>query len=245
MKREPKILFLDILTDDETLRSDFHRKVYRGRTYSELMRKAMGIKSSSWTFADGAKCEFPKDISGFDGVVIGGSVEDPVKGQVKPWMKKNYAFIRKLVKNKIPILGICGGLQFTVAALGSEVVFNPKGREFGSGELEVSRAGKADRIFHGLPEKFTVQLSHKCMARELKKDWKVLGSTKHCLPQAIAIGRNIRLLQFHPEMAPKHLTSIAKLRLEKHTLPLKGSGDVGGRILRNFLKYFVIPEEKI
>lgn len=244
MKSEPKILFLDILTDDPKIRKDFHQKIYAGQTYSELTRKAMGLKKSFWTFADGAKCAFPENIREFDGVVIGGSVENPVKGRIKPWMSKNFAFIRKLVKNDTPILGICGGLQFTARALGSEIIFNPKGKEFGSGELKISPAGKKDPIFSGLPTQFTIHLSHKCIAAGLKKEWKVLGSTGLCAPQAIAIGKKIRLLQFHPEMRAASIKAIAKVRKEKHTMPVKNAWRYGKKIMGNFIKYFVLPYHK-
>ncbi|MEK7498898.1 MAG: gamma-glutamyl-gamma-aminobutyrate hydrolase family protein, partial [Patescibacteria group bacterium] len=137
MKHKIKVLFFDILTPDLKQRELFNKEIYRGSTYSETTRKMVGLKPESWVYCDATLGIFPEDITQFDGVIIGGSTGDPVVGHEKPWIKKTYPYIRKIVKKGIPLLGICGGLQFTVRALGGEVIFNPKGKEFGTIRVEV------------------------------------------------------------------------------------------------------------
>lgn len=248
------ILFLDILTDDKKLRKIIDAKVYGGKSYSEDMRETFGLRKDEWVWIDASKGKFPKSLSGFDAIVIGGSTEDPVKGKEKAWMEKTYPFIRRVIKNEMPLLGICGGLQFVVRALGGNVTLNPKGREFGNTDIALTKAGRSDRIFKGLPDRFMVQSSHKYRAEKLGIGWKLLGSSPACRFQAIAIGDHIRLVQFHPEMKKRQIKEIAKLRekafieegLVKNAkefgaflVSFKDTSRVGRKICKNFLTSYV------
>ena len=239
--KKTRILFLDILTGDAKIRNERHKKVYRGKTYSEIMRKAFGLKKDEWVLVDASGGKFPKDIAGFRAVVIGGSLEDPLPGTEKPWVKKTYAVIKQVIKNRIPILGICGGLQFTVRALGGKVILNPKGREFGSIDVQLTRKGMNDPLFKGLSKKIIVASSHTCMAANLKPGWKLLASSKLCRVQAIAIGDRIRLLQFHPEKTARMLKNAAQMKNLK-VGQIKNTSRAGKKILQNFLKYFVLKQ---
>lgn len=154
------------------------------------------------------------------------------------------------------MLGICGGLQFVVRALGKKIIVNPKGKEQGTLPLELTKGGGEDLLFRGLPKKFPVQLTHKVMASELKDEWKILASSKLCRVQALAIGDKIRLTQFHPEMGANELRLITKMRKDKlisagifknnkeFNLFLSSIVDtkkMSRQILKNFLNYFVLP----
>ena len=246
-----KILFLDILTDNQNLRGEINSKVYGGSTYAEEMRKALGLDESEFYAADGTKTKLPKPTS-YSAVVMGGSVEDPVEGKEKLWMKRVYKFIREAYKKDVPILGICGGFQFAVRALGGEIIYNSKGRNFGNSEVLLSNEGEKDLLFKDLPNKITVQSSHKCIAKELKPGWKLLGSSEKSPIDAIAIGDKIRLLQFHPEMRAVNAKALARMRkkaliAEEFTSEkdfpnliksFKDTKKVGQKILSNFVKYF-------
>lgn len=254
--RIKKILFLDILTDDIILRKKIYRTVYGGKTYSEVMRRGFGVRRSQWAHVDASLGKFPAALSQYSAVVLGGSFADPVAGHEKSWMFPVYRVIRKIAEQKIPMLGICGGLQFAVRAFGGTVVFNPRGRELGSIRVTLNRAGKNDRLFYGLPKKLTVPSSHQCMARMVKKSWTLLGSSRMCHVQALAIGDRIRLLQFHPEMGHRQLKTIAALRkpmllregfvkndadFRKFLGSIRNTENVGKRVLKNFIHYFVLP----
>ncbi len=252
-----KMLFLDILTDDKKLRRAIHTKVYGGKTYSEATRNAFGLPKERWTYNDVSKGKFPKNLSNFDGVVVGGSTEDPVAGKEKRWVKRSYPFIRQVIKERIPLLGICGGLQFVIRALDGKIIFNPMGREFGNTKIFINTTGKKDPIFQGLPAHIVIQSSHKCMAASLKISWKLLASSRLCRVQAIAIGDRIRLVQFHPEMKGKQIKAIATMRKEALLKEgfikseddfdifmdsIKNTTSMGRKIIQNFLKYFVLAK---
>ena len=245
-KRKIKILFLDILTGDGKTRKELNRKGSGGGTKAESMRKASGLKKNEFITVDAHRGKFPEDLTRFQGIIIGGSLEDPFKGTEKPWVKRTYVIIRKAIKGKIPILGICGGLQFTVRALGGEVVLNPKGKEFGSIKVWFTKNGVSDPIFKGLGGAIMVASSHKCMARNLKSGWRLLASSGLCRVQAIAIGRHIRLLQFHPEMKTGELKNLARVRgLDEGVGRMENTKKAGKKILQNFLDHFVLPRVTI
>ncbi|MBI2056196.1 MAG: type 1 glutamine amidotransferase [Candidatus Sungbacteria bacterium] len=255
-KIKPKILFLDILTDDPKIQQEIFDNVYEGKTYAEAMRKAAGCEESEWQTCNGPFETLPRNITDFSGIIIGGSLKNPVYRHEKPWMKKIYKFIRTASDKQIPILGICGGLQFTARAFGEEVVFNPKGREMGTIQIKATSVGVRDPLFFGLPVEFTAQSSHKCMIPKLRSGWKLLGSSMLCKTQAIAAGSSTRLLQFHPEMTAGQLRALAMLR-KKHLISegflcdeknfskfmrsIKNTEKTGTKILRNFIEKFAIP----
>ncbi len=235
-----KILFLDILTDSPKERKRFNKIVYGGKTYSEVMMLAFGLQKNEWETAYASHDKLPRTYIGLDAIVIGGSMHDSINGNETPWMRLTFKFIKNAKKNGIPIFGICGGLQFTVRALGGNVIINPKGCEFGSISVGLKPAGKKDLLFKGLPPGILAQSSHRCMAKNLKPGWKLLASSKICAPQAIAIGKHIRLLQFHPEMSTSMLKGLARYKHEPTPVVFDAS-KYGKKIIHNFLQYFVLP----
>ena len=227
-----KILILEILSDDDELKAKDEE--VQG-PYVKMFAEAMDIGEDRFVFIDASK-KVPNNPSEYSGIIIGRSAYEPIEGKEKPWMKETYEFIRKTVSLGVPLLGICGGLEFTVRALGGEIVPNSKGKEFGSFKISLNKDGQKDPLFEDMPEEFMAQVSHGYSVEELKDEWKLLGSSEMCDNQAIAIGDKIRLVQFHPEIKPIHLENLAKMRnLEVET---KESPHTK-QILRNFLKNFV------
>ena len=251
MKQKIKILFLDIFTDNEKFRKEIENKVYGGRTLSEHVRGVFELKKSEWLRLDASKGKLQSKFLNVDAIVIGGSAKDPVRGQEKEWMRKTYKFINKAVKKDLPILGICGGLQFTVRALGGEIIYNPKGKEFGAIRVGIK---KSDPLFKGLKKSFIVPSNHKCMVGKFNFKAELLASSKMCQVQALAIGDKIRLVQFHPErtkeqnmilvkMSKENLVQDGIIKNEKDYPQFVKSlkiGSLAGRIIiKNFLSHFV------
>ncbi|MBI2027993.1 MAG: glutamine-hydrolyzing GMP synthase [Candidatus Levybacteria bacterium] len=112
---------------------------------------------------------------------------------------------------KIPILGICYGLQLTTYLLGGKVVAGRK--EYGPAKLKIENLKL--KITNGLQETFVVWMSHGDEVVALPEGFKTLGSTGH-VPFAFVEDskRKIIGLQFHPEV--------------EHT-------ENGLRILKNFI----------
>ncbi len=250
-KRKPKVLFLDIFTDNPKLRKEVESSLYKGGSYAEHMRKVFGLSKTEWQTIDGSKNVFPKIFPKVDAMVIGGSAKDPVRGQNLLWMRSTYSFIRKAIKLKIPILGICGGLQFVVKALGGEIIYNPKGREFGTITVNIK---KPDLLLKGLGKKFTAQSNHQCIIGKLNFPAQILASSEMSAIQALAIGNNIRLVQFHPERRKQqtkiilkeekleHYNTTSKQKAYQKLLKsIKDTSKTDKLIVDNFLNYFVYP----
>jgi GMP synthase (glutamine-hydrolysing) len=111
----------------------------------------------------------------------------------------------------VPVLGICYGMQFMVAALGGRVERARK-REYGFAQLTVARS---TGLFKGVDRETTCWMSHGDSIRRLPKGFAAIASTANT--DFAAAGdpeRKLFGVQFHPEVA--------------HT-------PQGSRMLKNFL----------
>lgn len=244
------VLFLDILTGDPVQRRRLERMMYGTGTYAERMRKACRISQREFRWIDASRMRFP-DPQGFRAIIIGGSVVDPTRRREDPWIEAAFRFIRRAFRAGTPILGVCGGLQFTARALGGTVVHNPRGRDFGTARISLSPQGARDYLFKGLPSTLAVQESHKCIVPTLRPGWVRLARSRKTPLEAIAIGEKVRLVQFHPEMTVGDLRKLGRSRkpmliaegfIEPERFPelLKQLQDTkrnGTRMLTNFLQH--------
>lgn len=251
IKSNKKLLFLDILTGAIVIREKINKFIYSGGTYGDDVRSVIGVNKKKFECIDASLGMFPS-IDECNAIIIGGSMEDPVRGTEKKWVIKTYDFIRQAARKQIPILGICGGLQFTVRAFGEEVIRNPKGRNFGKNIINITKEGLTDKIFEGIPPIFETYSSHQYIATSKPKEWRCLAFSEKTPLEAIAIGNNIRLMQFHPEMTQKIIKRLAVFRKDAlikdgylkefdFNLFLQGlniNNYFGKKILKNFIKNF-------
>ena len=111
----------------------------------------------------------------------------------------------------IPVLGICYGMHFMVAALGGTVQRAGK-REYGFAELEIK---KPEGFFEGVKKKSTCWMSHGDSITKLPTGFKITASTANTKFAAAAYaGKKLFGVQYHPEVV--------------HT-------QMGTKMLRNFL----------
>jgi len=112
----------------------------------------------------------------------------------------------ELFRLGVPVLGICYGMQLSCYLMGADV--HPgEAHEYGRTALEVV---EDDPLFHGLPRRFHVWMSHGDQVVALPPDWVPLARTEHC-PVAAVRHRSLPIwgLQFHPEVRhTQHGTSI-------------------------------------
>jgi len=247
-----RLLFLDIATDDLKLRKASEKKIAKG-PYAELFRKKLDVKMDELQVKWAAQGCLPEP-DGYDGIIIGGSSKDPVEGKEQVWMMRVYEFIKETVSKAVPLLGVCGGHQFVARALGAKVIYNPRGREFGTLPVTLTAEGARDPLFTEVPDRFFAQLTHRCIVEEIQRDWKLLASSDMCRIQAVAINERTRIVQFHPEFSANNMIALAKLSEKSLTdeglttssrfqrfLSFIRETNQAAKVLTNFLTHFVVP----
>ncbi len=118
--------------------SDFAQKHPKdGEKFTSLIKSVRPEwRVTSFPVKDGV---FPKNLDGFDGIMISGSPASLLKSE--PWRTRLLDEIRNAYADGTPIFGACFGHQAVAKALGGEVTRNPAGWAFGS--LKVSVVDKA------------------------------------------------------------------------------------------------------
>ena len=114
--------------------------------------------------------------------------------------KKNFQTIpKKIFKKKIPILGICYGLQLIAKLFGGKINPSKKKREFGRAILFSKKSSLLTNNF--LRTKKNVWMSHEDAVVKLPKNFHIIASTKESKLTIIENTKEkIYGVQFHPEV---------------------------------------------
>ena len=193
-------------------------------------------------------------LTGYDAMILSGSARS--LAEPEPWMDEAAAFVRHAADRGLPVLGVCFGHQLIGYAYGARVQQNPRGWEVGTCEIRLTEAGRRDRLFEGIPERFRANQSHRDEVSEIAASMTVLAENVHARYQAIAVGEHVRGVQFHPEMTAHVISGVVAHRrailsedVERLGRPAEDHPDRvlervretpdGARVLMNFLYHFV------
>ncbi len=103
----------------------------------------------------------------------------------------------RLFELKIPVLGICYGMQLACQMLGSTVTQAPA-REYGRTRLAI---GDATDLLKGIPANTSVWMSHGDQVTDLSAEFTPLASTPTCPFAAVRHAGGLFFgVQFHPEV---------------------------------------------
>ena len=129
-------------------------------------------------------------------VVLGGAENVPETAR-RPYLGDEVEFLAEVLREDVPVLGICLGAQLLCAATGGEVV-RAAAPEIGWFGLDWLAAHGADPLFGGLPEPNRTYQWHSYECRP-PRGATVLARTKVC-DQVIRFGDSAWGVQFHPEV---------------------------------------------
>jgi GMP synthase (glutamine-hydrolysing) len=126
------------------------------------------------------------------GIILSGG-PDSVYEKDAPTLPRNF------FENKIPVLGICYGMQLHSYLMGGKVISGKK--EYGPAEIKLKVQNSKFKIVDGLSSKFRVWMSHGDEVIEVPKNTTSIGSTPR-VPYAFVEdkARNFIGIQFHPEV---------------------------------------------
>ena len=186
-------------TDDSDFAARHPRDVEKFRVLMQGVRPEWRV-----TAFDLPKGEFPEDLQGFDGVLIGGSPSSVHDEDA--WIGQLMTLIREGFAAGVPLAGACFGHQAIAKALGGVVGLNPGRFVLGTAETEVT----APAPWMDPVARFRLAAAHGEQVMVLPSGAEVVGRTDGCPAACYRIGSAVFATQYHPEMTPAFLAALVE-----------------------------------
>jgi len=144
------------------------------------------------------------DLEDYSAIIVGGSpfdISTPEHGKSGIQKKIEADFNRLLeqvVTRDFPFLGACSGNGLLGNYLGTSIS-TKYGEVVGCVSLDITEAGKQDKLLRGFPDRIDVLLGHKEAVDTLPEGATLLMTGSSCPVQMFRIGENVYATQFHPE----------------------------------------------
>jgi GMP synthase-like glutamine amidotransferase len=139
----------------------------------------------------------PAALDKYDAVMVFGGTMDVHEQAEHPWIRTEIDSLRKLLADRVPVMGICLGGQLLAVAAGASVSRTSE-PEIGWHDLDVTPQATNDPLFGVLPARFTAFEWHS-YGFTLPNAGTPLLRSRICL-QAFRVGDCAWGLQFHPEV---------------------------------------------
>ncbi|MFH1877289.1 MAG: type 1 glutamine amidotransferase [Candidatus Omnitrophota bacterium] len=140
----------------------------------------------------------PRDLSGIQAVACLGGPMNVYEEEKYTYLKDEAAFIRSIVENRIPFMGICLGAQLLAKSCGARVR-KADNEEIGFYEITLSPEGEEDIMFSGMESPVSVFQWHGDTF-DIPDRGILLAGSELCANQAFKIGHNAYGFQFHLEV---------------------------------------------
>ena len=137
-----------------------------------------------------------------------------------------------IYESRLPVLGICYGMQAMTHQLGGKVISSTK-REYGHSVLHVS--DRDSPLFAGLDESLTVWMSHGDSIEEMPPGFKALGHTENTPNAAIGNNKGMYGIQFHPEVVHTPQGKAILKNFAYNICGCKGNWTIGNFISENLV----------
>lgn len=149
-------------------------------------------------------------LEGYDAVIIGGSSDfdfdggrdehDPARATSREILHRIRPLIEYILATRFPLLGVCYGHQLIAEICAGTVSHDESQQKIGTFEVSLTDAGKEDRLFEVLPERFLAQYGHKDSVTSLPLGATLLATGPSCRFSALRYGARAYTTQFHPEL---------------------------------------------
>ena len=144
------------------------------------------------------------NIDDYAAIIVGGSpldisTPDGKKSTIQKKIEEDFdRLLQQVITQDFPFLGACSGNGLLGHVLGT-VISKKYGEAVGCVTLDITEAGKQDKLLKGFPEKIDVLLGHKEAVDNTPEGATLLMTGRDCPVQMFRVGENIYATQFHPE----------------------------------------------
>jgi GMP synthase (glutamine-hydrolysing) len=202
MKKTDLILILDFGSQYTQL---IARRTREKKVYSEIQPYNIDIRSYLQGKISSPDQKMAQRVPGnkeegkagyeLKGVILSGGPSSVLDKDSPILSEDNYNF---LIKNNVPILGICYGLQLLTYLNGGKI-HKSKVREYGHTRIKVIKTNSV--LLKGTGKNFSVWMSHGDSIHRLPEDFQPTSkSTNNILSSFESTKRKLYGLQFHPEV---------------------------------------------
>ena len=143
-------------------------------------------------------------LDDYSAIIVGGSPFDistpeAKKSTIQQTIEADFTrLLEQVVNRDFPFFGACSGNGLLGNYLGTHI--STKYREaINCITLDITDAGKRDKLLAGLPEQIDVLLGHKEACDTTPDGASLLMTGSDCPVQMFRVGKNVYATQFHPE----------------------------------------------
>jgi GMP synthase (glutamine-hydrolysing) len=209
--------------------------------YETWFIRALGGDPAHFTVVSPPKGEPFPDPARCAAVLATGSLSSVLER--RPWMAETGAYMLKAADKGVPVLGVCFGHQLLADVLGGPVQKNPRGREFGAVDVELTTQGQQHPLFRGIAARATFQATHEDEVAALPEGATLLAGNPHSPIQAFQYGATLLGVQFHPELWLEPVKAIAAERRLAPQQYRAEEAPAGRTLLKNFYEHYIAPRE--
>ena len=146
------------------------------------------------------------NLDDYSGIILGGGPsnvsddEDKKNSYQRKFEVELNVLLDKVFETDFPMLGTCYGIGALVKHQGGKVSKENYSEGVGIINIELTEAGKNDKLLKGLPTNFTAYGGHKEACQTLPSNATLLARSNICPIQMVRFGQNIYATQFHTEL---------------------------------------------